>query len=293
MWYTKSVKKNLFRRGFTLMELLIFSALFVLMSMAFMTMLVGVARVQVNQYSAADINQESQALLQTLQRYLETASFVSSTPGVSVGDSETNPLALRMADPAKDPTFIYMKADALGIPRVFIKEKNTGTESAFTSEQVRVTSLQFIRRQNPPVGHDTVSFTFSLDFNADNPLKKLSRTVGSSVSRVQAAVFDDNLLPVSGNTYSLGDASLLWKSINNVVNFSGANVGIGKTPAALSTDPRLDVAGNIAVEGGVLLNTTGQTLPSCAGPPSLKGMIWFDFSVSTFKGCNGTSWVSL
>ena len=55
------------RAGFSLLEMVIFAALFALAAVSFMTILVSVTRIQVRQGAAAEVNQQSQFLLQTIQ----------------------------------------------------------------------------------------------------------------------------------------------------------------------------------------------------------------------------------
>ena len=71
------------KRGFTLIEMLIASAIFTVIAIAFIGILSVVTQVQVQSSSAAAVNQESQFLLQKLQYYIQTAGIIdmpTSTP---------------------------------------------------------------------------------------------------------------------------------------------------------------------------------------------------------------------
>src|SRR5262245_8759926 len=90
------------RSGFTILELLVFSAIFVGISLSFVTILVTVTRIQVRQNGFSQVNKESLFLLQTIQRYIESASSVdmaTSTP--------MSTLTLRMSSSSLDPTTIF------------------------------------------------------------------------------------------------------------------------------------------------------------------------------------------
>ena len=211
------------KSGFTIMELIIFAAIFALTAISFITVLVSVTRVQVSQSSVAEVNQQSQFLLQTLQRYIEQSSAVEMT-----ADEATSTLKLRMSDTASDPTYIYTLAN-----RVYIKETDGGTPAPLTSDRVNVSELSFTKRENPG-GRDSVSLAFTVEYANENMYQKAAHDLRTSVTRVSAAVFDSDIVPPggAGNTYRLGVSAQDWKSINNTIFFSGTNVGIGVTPAA-------------------------------------------------------------
>ena len=211
------------KSGFTIMELIIFAAIFALTAISFITVLVSVTRVQVSQSSVAEVNQQSQFLLQTLQRYIERSSAVEMT-----ADEATSTLKLRMSDTASDPTYIYTLAN-----RVYIKETDGGTPAPLTSDRVNVSELSFTKRENPG-GRDSVSLAFTVEYANENMYQKAAHNLRTSVTRVSAAVFDSDIVPPggAGNTYRLGVSAQDWKSINNTIFFSGTNVGIGVTPAA-------------------------------------------------------------
>ena len=64
------------RTAFTLTELLVFLGVFAAVSGTLITVLITVTKVQVRQASSAEVNQQSQALLQQVQYYVEKSSFV-------------------------------------------------------------------------------------------------------------------------------------------------------------------------------------------------------------------------
>lgn len=80
-------------------------------------------------------------------------------------------------------------------------------------------------------------------------------------SGASAATFDSNLIPSSTATYSLGVSGQIWSSINQVLYFSGSNVGIGVSSPGQTLE----------VNGGLRLNTTNSK-PTCAS--AQRGTFW-------------------
>jgi type II secretory pathway pseudopilin PulG len=239
------------KSGFTVLELLIFSAIFAIASVAFIGILVTVSRIQVRQSAATEVNQQSLFLLQTLQRYIEQSSLVELA-----ADTATSTLKLRMPSSQIDPTYIYLSGT-----KVYLKETDGGAAQPLTSDKVNGTNLTFTKRSNPS-GRDSVSLTFTMDYNAANPQQKFSQLLSTSVARVSAATFDSDVVPNTGGVRKLGLSAEDWKSINNTIFFSGSNVGIG----ASSPNQTLEVNGGVR-----LLTTSGQ--PTC--DVNQRGTLWY------------------
>lgn len=225
------------RAGFTIIELLIFIAIFSTMVVAFMYVFTSVSGVQIRQSAQAEVASQSQFLLQTIQYYVERASVVDIT-----GDTATTTLQLRMPTAAEDPTIIRLSGNAVTL------QQGGGPVRNLTSNKIIVTNLQFTKRSNPP-GHDSVSTQFTLTYNTQNMHQQFVQSLDLAVSRAAAATFDSNLVPSTGATYGLGAAAGDWRSINNTIYFSGSNVGIG----ASSPSQKLQVSG-----GDVYVDTSGN-----------------------------------
>src|SRR5581483_996818 len=230
------------RKAFTLIELLVYTAIFSLVIVAFISIFVASVRVESNESSTAEVETQSQFLLKQIQYYVQQSSLVDMPQ-----DTATTTLKLRMANPSLDPTYIKLTNGALLI------QQGTGALQALSSNQVIVSNLVFTRHANPP-GHDTVSVTMTVAYNTGNIQRAFSQALQTSIARVSAATFDSNLVPSSTNTWSVGATGNVWQSINNLIWFSGSNVGIGS--ADTSPTQQLEVA------GGVRLNTTASQ-PSC------------------------------
>jgi len=242
------------QRGFTVLELLIFSAISAVIMVAFITILVTITRIQARQSSAAEVNQQSQFLLQTIQYYVERSSLIEMNQDVA-----TSTLKLRMAASSEDPTYIYLSGGM-----VYLQQSSTAAQ-ALTTSRVTVPSLTFTRRSNAP-SHDSVAVSFIVSYNTPNLQQQFSETLQTAVARVNAATFDSSVVPSSTATYSLGAAGQIWTSVNSILNFSGANVyfssgynvGIGvSSPAYL-----LQVGGG-GVNGDIYIGGTGCGATGC------------------------------
>ena len=260
------------RDGFTLLELLVFAGIFTIVIIGFLTILVAVVRVQSRQYGAADVNQQSQFLLQQFQYYIESSSLVDMPQ-----DVPSSALRLRMSASAEDPTIVSL---AGGV--VYLK-RGAGAEQALTSGRVTVSSLVFTKRSNPP-GHDSVDIAFTLEHSSPGVARIFSQSLRTSVARVNAASFDSNVSPGSTDAYIIGSGVLRWDSINDVIYFSNTNppnVGIGVS----SPNARLQVnGGDIYVDsisyGLVLRDSAGKCWRI---QPSLTGA--FAATQITSYGC--------
>lgn len=242
------------RHGFTLLELLLSVSIFTLIVAAFVTVLIGVTNVGVQQSSASTVGQESQALLQKMQYYIGTASLINiptSTP--------TSTLQLIMASSSASPTYITI-ATTTGV--VYLQQSTSSPLQALSTNKVFVSNLTFTRQSNPP-GHDVVNISFTMKANVLNAAQAFSQLFQSSVVHVSAATFDTGVY-ASGANEPLGTAGLPWTPINGVIYFNGGNVGINAaTPGQ-----------QLEVNGGVRLNPAGSQ-PACNNSSNILGTLWF------------------
>jgi Tfp pilus assembly protein PilE len=241
------------RKGFTVIELLIFSAIFAVVSIAFVAILLTITRVQLRETSIAEVSQESQFLLQSIQRYIENSSLIEMP-----ADVPTSTLKLRMPSLANDPTYVYLSSST-----VYVKETNGGAAVPLTSSRVLVSSMSFTKRENA-AGHDSVAVSFIVEYNTSNIQQKASRALTTAIARVSAATFDSDLRASSANA-KIGAAAQEWQSINSTIFFSGSNVGIGS--GAVSPQQRLEV------DGGLRLNTSAAK-PACSAVQNTRGTFW-------------------
>ncbi|MEK7607975.1 MAG: hypothetical protein AAB495_00095 [Patescibacteria group bacterium] len=238
------------REGFSLIELLLFVAIFSGAMIGFLGILVGVTRVQVRQIAAAEVNGQSQFVLQNIQRLVEKSSVIEMPT-----DTSTTTLKLRMASSTADPTYIIVQDGV-----VYLRETDAGSLTALTSNRVTVSSMAFKKRANPP-GHDSVAVDFTVEYVTANPQQRFTQILDTAIARVSAATFDSNVVPSTGNIYKLGASAGDWQSVNNTIYFSGSNVGVG----VVSPGQTLEVNGGIRVN-------TATAQPTCDS--SQRGTVW-------------------
>jgi len=105
------------RRGFTLIELIIFTAIFSAVFASIVAIFITVTRIQTSQGNAVNINQESRFLVDTIRRYVRESSLIEIPVDVT-----TSTLKLRMSTSSGDPVYISWDKDS---GAVFIQAAGT------------------------------------------------------------------------------------------------------------------------------------------------------------------------
>ena len=236
------------KNGFTLVELIIFIALFAALSGSFITILLTVTRVQVRQVSVVEVSEQSQFLLQQIQYYIQNSSMIDipiNTP--------TSTLKLYTGVNSQDPLYITLASGT-----VYIQKTASGIPQPLSSNKVSVSNLTFVKHSNIP-SHDSVSVSFTLAYNTSNIEQAFSQMLQTSVARVSAATFDSNLIPASSSPLNIGVSGQVWNSINQVLYFSGSNVGIGTSNPLGIFDIEGTTSNVILNSGNVGIGTTAPS----------------------------------
>jgi len=231
------------RGGFTILELLVFSAIFSIVAITFISILLSVTRVQLRETASAEVNQQSQFIMQTLQRYIEESSIIETPP-----DQSTSTLQLRI-NPSADSEASFALTEIFldnNTGRIYLVPKEGDIPEPISSDRVVVTDLTFMKHTYPGA-HDSVDVDLTLNFKSSNPQKQFQQFLQTTVARVNAATFDSNLNPTTSSLLEIGNAQQ-WKSINNVINFNGGNLGIH----AAATNP---LVVNIGTDYGLFLGS--------------------------------------
>jgi type II secretory pathway pseudopilin PulG len=204
-------------RGFTLIELIMYVAVFTVVAVVFMAILITVMRIQVRQSAVTEVSRETQQLLQIIQRNVEQ-SLVIDMPV----NTATSTLTLRMTS-SSDPTAIFPSGTAMWIRQAAL------TPIQLTSNRVLVTTSTFVRRTNVG-GKDTITVNFAISYNSNSPQQQYAATVDTAVARVTSARFDSNIVNALGSVRAIGGGSREWHSINNTIFFGTNTVGFGPGP---------------------------------------------------------------
>lgn len=216
-------------KGFSLVELLIYIAIFVVSGTLLVAILTSVTRVQVRQNSVNTVNRQIEFITGLIQRKVRESSAIDMEAG-----APQEVLILRMPKETLDPTRIS-KVDG----RLFIKEGGSG-EKALMGPDVRVDLFQATKYENPG-GRAIVHVDIGLSYNTESPREKFSRVIETAVTRISAATFDSDLVPTGANL-NVGNEGMRWKD--------------GYFSGKLKTD------GNIAItnpSAGLVLKSPGGT----------------------------------
>ncbi len=241
----KSINLRKDLKGFTLVELLVYVAIFAIVAGMLTTIFFLIVNSQKKQSVSSEVNQQLNFVLGTVQRLVGESSLVETVyEGSSPSSACTTfcTLKLRRTDPTKDPTVI--SSDAAG---VYLQEGG-GAQVTLTTNKVLVNHLRLTKHEIPG-GHAVVEISTSFAYNTVNPSFAVTRAIESAIARVNAATFDADLLPNQDSTFDIGQASpgLRWRSgrFSNDLTIGG-NVGIGTT----SPDTKLHIIGGVKIVDG-------------------------------------------
>lgn len=160
------------RKGFSLIEILIYTAVIGVIGMLLNGILLALVRIQNNQVSSTEVNQQINFVIQNVQRLVRSSSGINMATNIP---SDT--LTLTMTNPDKSPTLIYVSES-----KAYLKE---GSSSAvpLTTPDVNVTQLQFTKL-SAYTGHDTVNMAITIGYNSQNQQKMFSKTINYSTARI-------------------------------------------------------------------------------------------------------------
>ncbi|MFH1759049.1 MAG: type II secretion system protein [Patescibacteria group bacterium] len=252
------------QQGFTLVELLIYVAIFAIVAVALSSILVTFTRVNIGQVGKNEVASQLNFAMQTMQRLINNAGLMvvrSETDGI---DDETDsalgqPLKylvikdveeINVPDDANSPIVIYRDAVDSKI-KIRQGRGSLVTIEDLTTDAVLVDGLSFTKYVNYP-GQDVVEINLTMSYNSDHPQQQITRSLILGVGKAVAAVFDTSLLPGADNSADVGQGTKRWRdgyfsgdiNIDGNASLATTNVGDG-TPinglytGFLSVDPPL------------------------------------------------------
>lgn len=213
------------KKGFTIMELLIYISILVVVMGFFVGILNTSLRVDLSESSSNEVANQLNFATQNIQRLIRESSAIAvgnSSPCTSLPDADSgigSPfpcLKLRMKDSTsigQDPIYIWMDNLTGKIKKQSGTGSNIKTEDLLTDKVVsNLNALSFTKYSNYP-GKDIVEINLTLNYNTTNPQSKAKKTITTSTGRVSAATFDSSLIPGSSATLDLGLGNQLWKNL--------------------------------------------------------------------------------
>ena len=243
-------------RGFSLLETLLYLAIFAVVGGALFGILTNVVRVSTHEISGDEVSSQLQFAMGTITRLVKDSSSIEISTSTA-----TTTLKLRMSIAAQDPTCITLVNGVLKLaqgpldptPGSIGASQCTNVTTDLTTDKVVVDSALF-KRIEFPGGHDQVAVDMQMS-NTATGANKISRALRSGISRASAATFDSDLLPNADARYEVGSSipgGRRWKngSFSGTLVVSG-NIGVGTLTPAYS----LDVLGSI--RGGNYYSSDG------------------------------------
>ncbi|MDP1688979.1 MAG: tail fiber domain-containing protein [bacterium] len=249
------IKLNKINNGFTLLEAILYTGIVVIVAGLAVGTLLTTLRIQNESTSAREVSEQARFILERISRDVRDSSIIdisTSTPSPK--------LVLRFASSSRDYVVYYASGTNMYMDTGSSTLYGIGTASTslLTTDKVSVVSstVSFIRIFNPP-SKDAVQVSFTLYYNPTaTGVSSSTKQFVTTLDRITAAVFDDNLVPLVSDTQNIGSTTTLLRWRN--ARFSGV-VGIGVSTAR-DVQPDVDdssdrlVLGNInsADEGGQL-----------------------------------------
>ena len=234
------------QKAFTLVERLIYIGIFSVVA----GLVLGILNSTIRSNQAEVANNEVTTQLNTVLTDIQTQVSQSSNIGVYPDFSSINTptstgsfLKLRMSSTSTDPTCIYLSSStvymAQGPDPSNASQCNQANATALTTSQVLAQNLTFTLI-TVPGGRSSVSVTIQLIYNSPNPAFAISKTLQSSIGRIAATTYANNIIPSVDDTIDIGQIApnLRWRNGNFAgtitlgTGTSGGSLGIGtETPS--------------------------------------------------------------
>lgn len=247
-------------KAFTLVELLIYSAILVIVSTLLVSILSVVSRIAGNQSASSEIANQGNFIMQTIQRLVRESSVVAVS-----ADQKT--LTIYNSSYTTVPVGVVFDS---------VNNKVNLTDASGTSvlntAKVVVNSLVFRKLSNSGA-MDIVGIDLTLSYNSTDPVQMLTRTLSTAVSRASAATFDTGLFP-NGASLDVGTSGTSWGNgyFSNLTVTGTITGGLSSSAGAPpSGDCTLDIQ-----RGKMAIDTSSNKLYICNGQS--RGWDWIQMN---------------
>lgn len=218
-------------KGFSLIEVLIYIAIFAVSSIFLVSILIVVTRIQLKQASSHEVEQQISFVGDTVRRYVQKSSLIDISSGIA-----TSTLRLRMSDSSTDVTLIYASGTV-----IYLEERPISGATRLTpltDDAVKVDSFSVTKYDNPG-GFSVAQVDIALSTNSTNPMSQANRTLQTAVTRISAAEFDSTVQPNADGSLNLGAVGMRWNNayfsgtlqVGSDIKLSGSTGNISTTGA--------------------------------------------------------------
>ncbi len=149
------------KKGFTLIELIIYIAIIGLIMSSFVSFSIIMANSRNKNYAAREVQANFRNILDIVTRKVKEANSINM--GASIFGSDPGVLSLSMDDPSKDPTIIDLDQDD-GVMQI---TEGTSNPVAITSNEIQVTNLVF-ENLSGTSPRNNIRIQLTLEFNGED-----------------------------------------------------------------------------------------------------------------------------
>lgn len=229
------------KNGFSLVEILIYIGIFSISAVFLVSILTVVARIQLNQSSVHELDQQLAFVNDIIRYRVQNSNFIDIDTGVP-----TTTLRLLTSSSSMYTTLIYASNSIIYLEeRPSVELGGNSRITPLTDSRVNVNSF-YVTKYDNPGSFSVARVDLSMSYNTDNPQAMLTRTLQTGITRISAAQFDSSVNPNSSNSLDLGTTGLKWRKGYFSSDLEvGGDINIGT--AALRNSN-----GNIAVSTSLL-----------------------------------------
>jgi len=211
------------RKGFTLVELLIYSLIFAGIALTLAYTLSVFLRISGQQIASAEVANQANFILQRIQYETSRAGFlVVNDEEFSDAEDDEKDSALNTgrsrlvikaraegAGPPNDPNspIVFYKNGSQAVMKI----GNNGPVS-LNSSRVLVDTLTFTKISTPP-GRDTVQVNLILRYNSQRAGEQIVRQFLLGIGKATAATFDTPIETALHNTSDIGAIAKRWRDL--------------------------------------------------------------------------------
>lgn len=258
-------------KAFTLIEILIYTAIFSVVAAGIIGVAWNVTRIHTSQIAENEVDENLRYVMDLINSKVRDASIIQDATGTT--------LILQMPDSTKSPVIF-----SLNNGTIFMQE-GTADPVAITSDKVVVTALEF-QRVSMPRAKDGIRINLTIAYKEPTGSTGAEREYLTTVSRVHAIVFDSDILPRDSNLYNVGLDVARWKSgyFSDNINVGGNITAVGTVTGSAGLCMGSDCRSSWGQVTGVTGSGTQNYITKWASSGSLTNSQIFDNGTSVGIG---------